>query len=69
MIGKTYKALVRGKDKKEGYLSALTEGKIIVRFASDNESLIGSFVSVKVDSVIHFSTEGTLVEIMNEVTA
>jgi len=69
MIGKTYKALVRGKDKKEGYLSALTEGKIIVRFASDNDSLIGSFVSVKVESVVHFSTEGSLVEIMSEVTA
>jgi tRNA-2-methylthio-N6-dimethylallyladenosine synthase len=69
MIGKTYKALVRGKDKKEGYLSALTEGKIIVRFASDNESLIGSFVYLKIDSVIHFSTEGSLVEIMSQVTA
>ena len=69
MIGKTFKVLVRGKDKKEGFLSALTEGKIIVRFASENESLIGKFVSVKIDSVVPFSTEGSLVEIMSEVTA
>jgi tRNA-2-methylthio-N6-dimethylallyladenosine synthase len=69
MIGKTVKVLVRGKDKKEGYLSALTEGKIIVRFACENKSLIGSFVFVKIDSAVPFSTEGSLVEVINEVTA
>jgi tRNA-2-methylthio-N6-dimethylallyladenosine synthase len=60
-IGKTVKVLVRGKDRKEGYLSALTEGKIIVRFASEDESLIGEFVKVRIDSAVPFSTEGELI--------
>lgn len=58
LVGKTFKVLVTGKDKKEGYLSALTEGKIIVRFASGDESLIGEFAHVKITSVTPFSTEG-----------
>ena len=62
MTGKTFKVLVRGKDRKPGYLSALTEGKIIVRFASDDDSLIGDYVYVKVNSAVPFSTEGELVE-------
>ena len=62
LIGKTMDVLVRGKDRKDGYLSALTEGKIIVRFASDDESLIGQFVKVKVNSAAAFSTEGVLLK-------
>jgi len=61
MIGKTFKVLVRGKDRKEGYLSSLTEGKIIVRFASEDESLIGNYTHVKINSAIAFSTEGELI--------
>ncbi len=61
MLGKTVEVLARGKDRKEGYLSALTEGKIIVRFASNNNDLIGQFVKVKVNSASHFSAEGVLV--------
>jgi tRNA-2-methylthio-N6-dimethylallyladenosine synthase len=63
MIGKTYKVLVRGKDRKAGYLSSLTEGKIIVRVASEDENLLGTFVQVKVNSAVPFSTEGELIEI------
>jgi tRNA-2-methylthio-N6-dimethylallyladenosine synthase len=59
--GKTVRMLVRGKDRKEGYLSGHTEGKIIVRFASEDESLIGSFVDVQIESVRPFSAEGKLV--------
>jgi len=62
LVGKTMTVLVRGKDRKEGYLSALTEGKIIVRFASDNTDLIGQYVRVKIQSAAPFSTEGELVE-------
>ncbi len=62
MIGKTYDVIVRGKDRKEGFLSALTEGKIIVRFNSDNENLIGNFAKVKIKSASFFSTEGELVK-------
>src|SRR5690554_1229233 len=58
---KTVRVLVRGTDRKEGYLSGHTEGKIIVRFASEDESLIGSFVDVQIESVRPFSAEGKLV--------
>ncbi len=60
LIGKTMTVLIRGKDRKSGYLSALTEGKIIVRFASADESLIGQFAKVKIHSAAPFSTEGAL---------
>mgnify|MGYP006293781783 CR=1 FL=1 len=58
--GKTVRVLVRGEDRKEGFLSALTEGKLIVRFASNDKSLIGNFVDVKITSASDFSMEGEL---------
>jgi len=61
LIGKTMTVLVRGKDRKSGYLSALTEGKIIVRFGSEDENLIGRFVKIKIHSAAPFSMEGELV--------
>ena len=67
LIGNTYKVLVTGKDKKEGYLSALTEGKIIVRFPSTNEDLIGEFTHVRITSVTPFSTEGEQVNVDEKV--
>jgi tRNA-2-methylthio-N6-dimethylallyladenosine synthase len=60
-IGKTFKVLVRGADRKEGYLSSLTEGKIIVRFPSENTELIGNFVNVKIIAASDFSLEGELI--------
>jgi len=62
MKGHTVRMLVRGKDKKEAYLTGHTEGKIIVRFPSSDESLIGQFVDVKIESVRPFSVEGELVK-------
>lgn len=67
MVGKTVQVLVRGSDRKEGFLSALTEGKIIVRFASENKSLIGKFVFVRIESAAYFSTEGSLINTMSAV--
>ncbi len=64
MIGKLFTVLVRGKDRKERYLSALTEGKTIVRFESEDESLIGNFVEVEIRSVEAFSAEGELVKVL-----
>ncbi len=61
LIGKTVEVLVRGKDRKNDYLSALTEGKIIVRFASTDKNLIGQFVKVKIQSAVPFSMEGELI--------
>lgn len=57
-IGKTYRVLVRGTDRKEGFLSSHTEGKLIVRFASDDENLIGQFVNVRITAASDFSLEG-----------
>ncbi len=62
MIGKTYRVLVTGKDRKEGYLSGLTEGKIVLRFQSTNESLIGQFTDVTIKSATAFSVEGECVD-------
>lgn len=60
--GQVVRILVRGKDKKDGYLSGHSEGKILVRFPSDDEQLIGSFVDVRIESVRAFSTEAELVK-------
>jgi tRNA-2-methylthio-N6-dimethylallyladenosine synthase len=66
MIGNKYKVLVTGSDRKEGFLSGLTEGKIIVRFAHGDKALIGKFVNVKITSAADFATEGELEEIFEE---
>lgn len=58
MIGHTYRVLVTGHDRKEGYLSALTEGKIVCRFKSSDKTLIGNFVNLKITSSTDFSVEG-----------
>ncbi len=67
LIGKTVRVLVRGTDRKEGFLSSHTEGKLIVRFASEDESLIGRFADVKIISATDFSMEGKLVEVQEAV--
>jgi tRNA-2-methylthio-N6-dimethylallyladenosine synthase len=61
MVGKTLRVLVTGKDRKEGYLSGLTEGKIVLRFASGDDNLIGTFINVNIKSATAFSVEGELV--------
>lgn len=60
MIGHSYRVLVTGKDRKDGFLSGLTEGKIVLRFQSDDVSLIGQFVDVKMKSATPFSLEGDI---------
>jgi tRNA-2-methylthio-N6-dimethylallyladenosine synthase len=66
LIGKEIKILVVHKDRKGGYLSGITEGRILVRFSTDDDSLIGKFVSVKIKSAINFATEGDLVKVFQE---
>ena len=44
----------------------MTEGKIIVRFASIDKSLIGKFVDVKITSAADFATEGELIKVYQE---
>ncbi len=65
MTGRKYKVLVTGCDRQKGFLSGLTEGKIIVRFASENKQLIGEFVEVEITSAADFATEGKLISVYN----
>ena len=61
LVGKTLEVLVRGKDRKTGFLTGYTEGKLVIRFSSDDENLIGQIVDVKVESASPLSLEGSLV--------
>jgi tRNA-2-methylthio-N6-dimethylallyladenosine synthase len=61
LIGEELPILVDGTDRKEGYLSGKTEGKLIVRFASDDRNLIGEFVTVRITDVTPMSMEGVLI--------
>ena len=61
LIGQTIKMLVESQDRKNGYLTGHTEGKIVIRFASRDKSLIGQIVNVKVTSASPLSIEGELI--------
>nr|WP_320119669.1 tRNA (N6-isopentenyl adenosine(37)-C2)-methylthiotransferase MiaB [uncultured Marinifilum sp.] len=61
MLGKTFRVLVRGIARNKAYLMALTEGKINVRFLSEDKKLIGQFVDIKITSAADFSVEGELI--------
>ncbi|MBN2595776.1 MAG: tRNA (N6-isopentenyl adenosine(37)-C2)-methylthiotransferase MiaB [Marinifilaceae bacterium] len=67
MVGKTYRVLVKGQAKHDGYLAGLTEGRINVRFLSQDENLIGQFVDVKITSAADFSVEGEMITIKESV--
>lgn len=59
LIGKTFPVLVTRRDaRKTEYLSGYNEGKITVRFLSDDDSLIGQFVNVHITGASEFSVEG-----------
>jgi tRNA-2-methylthio-N6-dimethylallyladenosine synthase len=66
MVGNTFRVLVTGKDRKQGYLSGLTEGKIVLRFPSEDETLIGKFVDVLIKSAASFSVEGDPVRVLTQ---
>ncbi|MCD4790166.1 MAG: tRNA (N6-isopentenyl adenosine(37)-C2)-methylthiotransferase MiaB [Bacteroidales bacterium] len=61
MLGKTFRVLVRGKERNQKYLAGLTEGKINVRIPSSDSSLIGEMMDVKIISATEFSVAGELV--------
>ena len=61
MLGKTYRVLVRGKERNQKYLAGLTEGKINVRIPSTDGSLIGKIVDIKIISATEFSVAGEIV--------
>ena len=60
LVGTTVKMLVENFDRKNGYLAGHTEGKIVIRFASEDPSLIGQIVKVKVTDATPLSIEGEL---------
>ena len=60
LVGSTVKMLVEDFDRKNGYLTGHTEGKIVIRFASTDECLIGKIVNVKVISATALSIEGQI---------
>jgi tRNA-2-methylthio-N6-dimethylallyladenosine synthase len=61
-IGTTVRVLVEGNDRKKGFLSGRTEGRIPVRFESSTPSLVGTFVNVRISSAAPLSMEGDLEE-------
>jgi radical SAM methylthiotransferase, MiaB/RimO family len=61
LIGSTAKVLVEDFDRKNGYLTGHTEGKIVIRFESKDTSLIGEIVKVKITKASPLSIEGDLV--------
>jgi tRNA-2-methylthio-N6-dimethylallyladenosine synthase len=62
MVGKTYRVLVRGKERNQKYLAGLTEGKINVRIPSNNSQLIGKIIDIKITAATEFSVAGELIE-------
>jgi tRNA-2-methylthio-N6-dimethylallyladenosine synthase len=58
LVGTTLRVLVEGRDRSGEYLAGRSEGKLPVRFRSDDEGLIGEFVMLKITSASHLSLEG-----------
>jgi tRNA-2-methylthio-N6-dimethylallyladenosine synthase len=60
MIGRAARLLVEGPDRKAGFLTGRTEGRIPVRFESADTELVGRFVDVTITSAAPLSMEGQL---------
>ncbi len=63
LVGQTLRVLVNGTDRKTGFSTGLTEGKIIVRLDHYDGSLMGKIVAVKITSATHLSMSGELVKV------
>ena len=61
-VGQTIKVLVEGDSTKSGYLTARTQGNIIVDLQGD-ESLIGKFAMVKIVDTQNWFLKGELVSL------
>ena len=61
LIDKTFRVLIHGTDRKTGFSTGLTEGKLIVRLDRYDASLMGKIVDVKITSAADFSMSGELV--------
>ena len=60
LVGSTQTVLVQGRDRDTRFLSGRTEGKIIVRFESDDETLIGGFCDVHITESADMSVQGVV---------
>jgi len=65
MVGKTFRVLVRGKERKGEFLSGLTEGRINIRIHTSDKALIGQIVNVNITAAAQFSVAGDLIKIQN----
>ena len=61
LVGRDVRLLVETVDRKPGCLSGRTEGRVIVRFPSDDRSLIGQYVNVTVRSASPLSVAGQII--------
>jgi len=67
LIGKRLRVLVNGYDRKPGYMSGITEGRIVVRFQAVDPVPAGSFVWLDITGAAPYSLEGDMVrETINE---
>ncbi|HBL76535.1 MAG: tRNA (N6-isopentenyl adenosine(37)-C2)-methylthiotransferase MiaB [Bacteroidetes bacterium GWF2_42_66] len=62
LLSKTLRILVNGTDRKTGFSTGLTEGKISVRLDRRYDSLNGQIVDVKITGVADFSVSGEKVQ-------
>ncbi|MCK9410841.1 MAG: tRNA (N6-isopentenyl adenosine(37)-C2)-methylthiotransferase MiaB [Prolixibacteraceae bacterium] len=60
MVGKTFRVLINGTDRKTGFSTGLSEGKLIVRIDRRDDSLMGKIVDVRITSAADFSLSGKL---------
>lgn len=65
MLGKTLRVLVNGTDRKTGFSTGSSEGKLIVRLDRFDASLMGKIVDVKITSAADFSMSGELQEVLS----
>jgi tRNA-2-methylthio-N6-dimethylallyladenosine synthase len=61
LIGSRFRVLVTGHDRKPGYMSGITEGRIVVRFPASQTALPGNFVWLQITGAAPYSAEGELV--------
>lgn len=61
MLQRTIPVLVTGTDRKEGFLSGLTEGKINIRFPAQTGIRVGEIVDVQVTKTAAFAIAGRIV--------
>lgn len=67
LVGKTVRLLINGADRKTGFSTGLTEGKLNVRLDRKAPELMGTIVDVLITSAADFSLSGELVTQKEEV--